>query len=83
MTYERTEKLFLNQYENSEVKTFKMDKHTNASTPPTAAMASRFLSSKDKFHRAPAASCLLMRAKQHDPLRNHPNTSLLKAASEK
>jgi hypothetical protein len=31
---------------------------TNASTPPTAAIASRFLSSKERFHKAPAASCL-------------------------
>jgi hypothetical protein len=31
---------------------------TKASTPPAAAIASRFLSSNDKFHNAPAASCL-------------------------
>lgn len=34
--------------------------HTKATIPPAAAIASRFLSSKDKFHKAPAASCLFV-----------------------
>lgn len=32
--------------------------NTKASTPPAATIASRFFSSNDKFHKAPAASCL-------------------------
>lgn len=40
----------------------KKENHTKASIPPPAAIASRFLSSNDKFHNAPAASCLFQSA---------------------